>query len=68
MDLVDEILRFSSTLQDQEDDPLRDGLRFYPVEDALTPSAYDDTESNTTVDGVDIADAYKSMSRRVSEP
>ncbi|KUI55298.1 hypothetical protein VP1G_02712 [Cytospora mali] len=48
MDLVDEILRFSSTLQDQEDDPLKDGLMFYTIEDAPTPTYYDDTESNTT--------------------
>ncbi|KUI67682.1 hypothetical protein VM1G_03591 [Cytospora mali] len=67
MDLVDEILRFSSTLQDQEDDPLKDGLIFYTVEDAPTPTNYDDTESNTTtVDGFDDTDNYRPASRKVS--
>ncbi|ROW03729.1 hypothetical protein VMCG_05338 [Cytospora schulzeri] len=66
MDLVDEILNFSSTLQKQEDDPLRDGLRFCLVEDALTPPAYDDTESNTTVDGIERVDTYKPATQRDS--
>lgn len=66
MDLVDEILKFSSILQSQEENPLRDALKFYLLEDVLTPPAYDDTESNTTVDGVDVADTHRSTSRKAS--
>ncbi|ROW17228.1 hypothetical protein VPNG_01410 [Cytospora leucostoma] len=67
MDLVDEILRFSSVLQRQEESPLKDGLTFYRVEEALTPPDYDDIESVTTVDGIGGAVTYKPTSRRESK-
>lgn len=54
MDLVERIFKFSFTLHHQEVDPLKDGMRFFIVEVALTPPADHDTESNTTVDGVDM--------------
>lgn len=66
MDLTNEILRFSSILQEETLDPLRDGLRFYIVDEALSPPVYNDTESTTTVDGVDISNTYKAVARRVS--
>lgn len=66
MDLVDEILIFSSVIQRQDENSLRDGLRIDLVETALTLSYYDDIESVTTVDGVGDAVTYKRISRKAS--
>lgn len=66
MDLANEILKFSSTLQQQDENPLRDGLKFLIIDESLSPPAYNDYESTTTVEGLGVADTYGSNSKRVS--
>lgn len=65
MDLVDEILKFSSILQKQENDPLRAGLIFRRFDEVDTSSDYDNLESSTTMEFVEGGLDHETLSQKV---
>lgn len=65
MDLVDEILKFSSVIQQQEDIPLRAGLVFRRFDEIETHSDYDNSESNTTIGHMDDDSDHETLPQKV---
>lgn len=65
MDLVDEILKFSSVIRQQEDNPLRAGLVFRRFDEIETHSDYDNSESNTTIGLMEGDPDHEAMPQKV---
>lgn len=65
MDLVDEIIKFSSVIWEQEDDPLRAGLVFRRFDGIETHSDYDNAESTTTMGPTQDGSDHEALSQKV---